>query len=235
MYYMDQDTYTVMSNIDHENPSDCNNERQSIKPVQMLNSIEYDNYDYLYKIILVGTSNIGKTALVNHYFDVKDNFGYSTLGVEFYVKNFEINDTKIKSHIWDTAGQEKFYSITKSYFRNATGALLCFSIVDRRSFSMLERYINDIKELCIKNVSIILVGTYADMADKRSVSIAEINKFVTYHNIEYIEISSVTGANVDYLFDSMFQKTYGLVLNGEMKLDKKEKNVSVTNKHSGCC
>ncbi len=225
---MDQD-------IDQEK-SFCENESQDIKRnVQMLNSIECDNYDYLYKIILVGTSNIGKTALVNHYFDVKDNFGYSTLGVEFYVKKFEINDTKIKSHIWDTAGQEKFYSITKSYFRNATGALLCFSIVDRHSFSMLERYINDIKELCIKNVAIILVGTHADMADKRSVSIAEVNKFVTYHNIEYIEISSVTGANIDYLFDSIFQKTYGLVLNGEMKLDKKERSVSVTNKHSGCC
>lgn len=199
-----------------------------------LEPLDYQNYDYLYKIIIVGASNIGKTALTNYYFDIRDNAGYATLGVEFYVKNVEIDDTKIKAHIWDTAGQEKFYSITKSYFRNAAGAFLCFSIVDRRSFQMIENYINDIRELSTKKASIILVGTHSDLDDKRKVSLSEITAFVVKHNIEYIEVSGITGANINYLFDSMYQKIYGSVLKGELKLTKKQPTVSITNKKS-CC
>ena len=98
-----------------------------------------DEYDMNFKIVIVGDSGVGKSNIGTRY--IEDKFSIetkATVGVEFFTKNIEINKSKIRAHIWDTAGQEKFRAITKSYYRGAKGALVVFDLTKRDSFTNSE-------------------------------------------------------------------------------------------------
>lgn len=134
----------------------------------------------LYKIILVGDSNVGKTSIMNKF--VKDTFEQnmiSTIGVDFEIKQIIAKNQTISMQIWDTAGQERFRSLTHSYYRGADAVILVFNLQQEESLSTLDRWISDIKEYTSENVPIVLVGNKLDVIkidEERVKKIAELLK-----------------------------------------------------------
>src|SRR5438309_1672069 len=118
----------------------------------------------IFKIVILGDANCGKSSLINMFINKKFKFSYDlTIGVDFGCIDLIINDDKIRLQIWDTAGHERFRSITKSYYKSASGIILCYDVSSEDSFKNLERWLKDINECCEGDVPIILVGNKIDL------------------------------------------------------------------------
>jgi small GTP-binding protein len=157
--------------------------------------------EYLFKIVVVGASGVGKTAIVTQLVTQKfKSCSPPTIGVEFTSYALLSEEESIKLQIWDTAGQERFRSVSKAYFRNAYGAVLVFDLTNKQSFDELNMWINDLNTLCIPNAYIILVGNKADLVDDRTVSEGEAQEMGKRYNLEYLETSAKTGEHVPEAF-----------------------------------
>jgi small GTP-binding protein len=158
-------------------------------------------YKHNFKFIVIGASGVGKTALLRRLVDdqfVADNA--ATIGVEYLATVLEIDGQAVKLQVWDTAGQEKFKSIAKSYFRHAVGVVLVYDITDRQSFDDLSFWLNDVHALCDPNAAITMVGNKLDLASQRAVTTADAQVFATNHQLTYIETSARGGDNVTEAF-----------------------------------
>ncbi len=159
----------------------------------------------LTRCIVIGDSGVGKSSLSNYYAtgDLADGSHIPTIGIEFFSKHLEVKDKKLNFQIWDTAGQERFRSIAKSYYRNAHGALICFSIMNRKSFEHLVEHFDDVVEYFHPNVRRILVGTCSDLNDQRTVTYREAIDMAEKYGVEYFEVSAKTGGNVSECFNKL--------------------------------
>jgi len=150
------------------------------------------SYDYLFKIIFVGDTCVGKTALTHrisrNWFQEHYN---STIGVDFATVMVDINDKKIKSHIWDTAGQKCFATIIASYFRGIAGAAVVFDVGNKSSFCKCEFWINQINNNSTTghNPVMILIGNKIDSSN-REVSRKEAEDFANENGMTYYETSA---------------------------------------------
>lgn len=195
-----------------------------------------------YKIVVVGASGVGKTAIVSRL--VNKSFkeeGQPTIGVEFKSYSLQADDENIKLQIWDTAGQERFRSVSKAYFRNALGAVLAYDITQRQSFDDLNMWINDLNSLCSPNAYIILVGNKCDLEDDRQVPETEGQEFAKRYNLEYLETSAKTGDNVQETFARLGAGIFRHVKEGNLALNKQPENIETlndtepkTNDNNGC-
>ena len=144
--------------------------------------------DHSFKIILVGEYYVGKTrflkTLTNEHFEDR-----ITIGVDFGFKLFNINNKLIKAMVWDTCSMEKFYSITKLYFRNSDAFLVCFDVTRKDTFIKAKQWIDDIRTE-YENETIIIVGLKCDL-DGRKVSTEEASQFAHGMNLKYYEASSL--------------------------------------------
>ena len=130
-----------------------------------------DSYDYLFKIVVIGDSGVGKSNILSRY--VKDTFSTdskTTIGVEFASKQLTIKDKTIKIQIWDTAGQERFRSVSSYYYKGAVGALLCYDITRESTFENLSKWLSEMKEFAEPYACIMLVLTKAILAKSESSS-----------------------------------------------------------------
>jgi Ras-related protein Rab-2A len=176
-------------------------------------------YQYLFKFIIVGDSNVGKSCLllryINNYFNDKKD---STVGVEFGYKLIEINDKNnniipIKLHIWDTAGQESFKSITRSYYRGSAGVILVYDITVRESFINIISWLNEIKIHNTNNDPVIaLIGNKIDLNKNRKVSTQEGRTLSQLYNLLFFEISIKEDLNIDYIFSDITYKIYNKII-----------------------
>ena len=133
--------------------------------------MEKDSYDLLFKLILIGDSSVGKSNILLKY--LKNEFepnSQATVGVEFGTKNILINDKRIKIQIWDTAGEERYRSITSAYYKGAKGAFIVYDITRKETFDSVDRWANDLKTECDKNITIILIGNKNDLENQRQVT-----------------------------------------------------------------
>lgn len=154
-----------------------------------------------YKIVVVGTSSVGKSSIVQRL--VQGTFsedGSTTCGADFYTYELPVNDEPVKLQIWDTAGQERFRSISKSYFRNSVGAILVYDITNMNSFDQLAEWLNDLQALCLPNAYILLVGNKVDLESQRQVGAQQVKEFGDRHKLEAIETSAMNGKNVKEAF-----------------------------------
>lgn len=185
-------------------------------------------YDYLFKILLIGSSNVGKSSILLRY--TEDNFfeSYiSTIGVDFKIKTIEINNNIIKLQIWDTAGQERFRSITSSYYRGAHCIIVVFDLTDNKTYNeAMNIWVDEIKKNNEKNgvdPLVFLVGnkcdTYRD--PEININIEKDSKIVN----EYIEVSAKNNTNIELLFNTMCEK---LMKKHNIKLEQKN-NINPTN------
>mmetsp|Transcript_18964 Transcript_18964/g.21787 ORF Transcript_18964/g.21787 Transcript_18964/m.21787 type:complete len:123 (-) Transcript_18964:275-643(-) len=117
------------------------------------------DYDYLFKILLIGNSGVGKSSLLLRFADdtFTDNF-MPTIGVDFKIRTLEVDGKTIKLQIWDTAGQERFKTITSSYYKGAHGIIVVYDITDKESFKNIDTWMNEVEKHASDNVSRILCG-----------------------------------------------------------------------------
>ena len=158
-------------------------------------------FKYTFKYILLGDYNTGKTAITDRFIHNNyDNLYRSTIGVDYHVKNINIDDICIKICIWDTSGQERFRSITESYLKDITCAILTFDFTSRKTFYNLEYWLKKVKDYN-KNIIIILLGTKVDKFKKIEINEDEINYFVQNNNLHYFETSSKNNVNIHEVFN----------------------------------
>ncbi|MFW9826261.1 MAG: GTP-binding protein [Candidatus Thorarchaeota archaeon] len=164
-----------------------------------------EEYDYLFKSIVVGDGGVGKTALTLRFSKGFFTEDYKmTIGVDFHVKTITIDSIegpiRAKLQIWDTGGQERFSSIRPMYYRGSLGALLIFDLTNSASFEHLPQWIEEVRANVKSEIPLLLVGNKSDLIDQRAVSLEEINQFTKLFNLFYMETSAKTGEGVGDCF-----------------------------------
>ncbi|KAI2493518.1 Rab-like small GTPase [Fragilaria crotonensis] len=192
--------------------------------------MDNESYDFIFKIVLLGDSGVGKSNLVFRF--TKNEFNKdskSTIGVEFATKTVQIEDNKlVKAQIWDTAGQERYRSIASSYYRGAVGALLVYDVTDRNSFNHVPMWLKEVEENAEKDCLIMLVGNKTDLNDQRTVFVRDGRSFARKNGLAFIETSALDATGVDTAFQRILQEIY------KTQTKKQLKNVNrATEGHSG--
>ena len=140
---------------------------------------------------------MGKSCILLQFTDNKFRYQHElTIGVEFGAKTIDINGKSIKIQIWDTAGQEAFQAITRTYYKGAIGALLVYDITRRETFTHVTKWLDDVRTNSSKNVTVILIGNKNDLEDKRQVSYEEGEAFAKENGLMFLETSAKTAYNV---------------------------------------
>ncbi len=157
-------------------------------------------YDYLFKILLIGDSGVGKSSTMIQYCDNIFNDNHiSTIGVDFKIRTIEVDSKTIKLQIWDTAGQERFRNITSSYYRGAHAIILMYDITNLETFQNLKYWYEEIKNnVNNNNTYIILVGNKSDLP--RTVDFMDAQEFANEIGIRLFEISAKKSTNLDKIF-----------------------------------
>ena len=184
------------------------------------------NYDYLLKYIIIGDSAVGKSNLLLRYIDNKFNENHVlTLGVEFAAKNIQIEEQIFRMQIWDTAGQENFRSITRSFYKNSACVIIVYDITSRETFTNVKTWIKDCMQTCSKNVFMVLVGNKVDDETNRQVSTNEGETFAKEHGMTFFESSAKTGKNVEEIFKTSAKEIAKRLKNGEYDLEEDETGI----------
>jgi len=161
-------------------------------------------YDYLFKLLLIGDSGVGKSCLLLRFADDTYTESYiSTIGVDFKIKTIKDEGKTIKLQIWDTAGQERFRTITSSYYRGAHGIIVVFDTTDLDSFNNVKQWLQEIDRYAAEGVNKLLVGNKADLASQRKVDYNLAQDFAQEYGLTYIETSAKVGQNVEQTFKTM--------------------------------
>ncbi|KAE8659800.1 Ras-related protein RABB1c [Hibiscus syriacus] len=156
------------------------------------------SYAYLFKYIIIGDTGVGKSCLLLQFTDKRFQPVHDlTIGVEFGARMITIDNKPIKLQIWDTAGQESFRSITRSYYRGAAGALLVYDITRRETFNHLASWLEDARQHANANMTIMLIGNKSDLAHRRAVTTEEGEQFAKEHGLIFMEASAKTAQNVE--------------------------------------
>ena len=194
------------------------------------------DYDYLFKVLLLGDSGVGKTSLILRYTDETFNSKLvNSIGVDFKMKKKEIDGKVIKVQIWDTAGHERFRAITYSYYRGVNAIIIVFDLTEDKSFLSIRDWLKQIDKYASKNVFKFLVGNKSDLQHKRLVSFEDAKKFADELNIPYFETSAKERININELFDSSIKSFLlnSTVFGGDKNI---KLNTDVTNADKvGCC
>ena len=143
-----------------------------------------------YKLILLGDSGVGKTSLLYNLTERSISNPELTIGVDFFSKIVECkNGQEVKLNIWDTAGQEKFNSIIKVYYRNIHLAIIMYDVTNKKSFESVRKWLNELKKEVVIDIPIMLVGNKIDQLQLRQISYNEGIEFSNKHNLLYYETS----------------------------------------------
>nr|XP_047917903.1 ras-related protein Rab-3B isoform X1 [Anser cygnoides] len=162
------------------------------------------NFDYMFKLLIIGNSSVGKTSFLFRYAD--DTFTpafVSTVGIDFKVKTVYRNDKRVKLQIWDTAGQERYRTITTAYYRGAMGFILMYDITSEDSFNAVQDWATQIKTYSWDNAQVILVGNKCDMEDERIVPLEKGKHLADQLGFDYFEASAKENINVRQVFERL--------------------------------
>ena len=199
-------------------------------------------FDYTFKIVMIGDSGVGKSCILLRFADDKfnENF-YATIGVDFRFKNVMVDDKSVKLQIWDTAGQERFKTITSAYYRGADGIIIVYDITDRNSFAHIKDWLDDVNKYTDDNPLKIIVGNKIDLIKDKQINNNDMKTMTAQTGIEIIECSAKDSIKINELMEIMTKKliekkknegnkntTKSMILN-----DINNKNKEMNNK--GCC
>ncbi|RWS13628.1 ras-related protein Rab-39B-like protein, partial [Dinothrombium tinctorium] len=178
-------------------------------------------FHYQFRLILIGDSTVGKSTLLKVF--TEGSFSETsdpTVGVDFFAKIIDIkNNVKIKLQLWDTAGQEKFRSITRSYYRNSVGALLLYDVTRRSSFDHLVDWLFEARRHIEPSGAVYqVVACKSDLELEREITREEGEAFADFHNIKFIETSAKTGQNVELAFRMIAEQIYDKLKAGKFEL-----------------
>jgi len=162
------------------------------------------DYDYLFKLLLIGDSGVGKSCLLLRFADNTYTDSYiSTIGVDFKIRTLDIDGKTVKLQIWDTAGQERFRTITSSYYRGAHGIIVVYDVTDKVSFNNVKQWLGEIDRYACQSVNKLLVGNKADLTEKKVVEFNEAKEFADTLGISFLETSAKSAQNVEEAFLTM--------------------------------
>ncbi|XP_012673510.1 RAB11a, member RAS oncogene family, like [Clupea harengus] len=176
-----------------------------------------DEYDYLFKVVLIGDSGVGKSNLLSRFTRNEFNLeSKSTIGVEFATRSIQVEGKTIKAQIWDTAGQERYRAITSAYYRGAVGALLVYDIAKHLTYENAERWLKELQDHADSNIVIMLVGNKSDLRHLRAVPTDEAKAFAEKHGLSFLETSALDSSNVELAFQTILTAIYHIVSQRQM-------------------
>ena len=171
--------------------------------------MEDDNYEMMFKVVLVGDSFVGKTNIMSKY--LKNEFhedSKATVGVEFGSKQFNVEGHAIKAQIWDTAGQERYKAITSAYYKGAKGAFVVYDITRKGSFDSIDKWVNDLTSTADKKLTIVIIGNKSDLEDQRQITKEQGQEKASKLEAAFLETSAFSGENLDKAFEMMITQVY---------------------------
>ncbi|KAJ4755078.1 Ras-related protein Rab-11B [Rhynchospora pubera] len=168
--------------------------------------------DYVFKVVLIGDSAVGKSQLLSRF--ARNDFSLvakATIGVEFQTKTIMIDHKTVKAQVWDTAGQERYRAVTSAYYRGALGAMLVYDITKQQSFEHASRWLKEIRSHADRNIVIMLVGNKCDLGTLRAVSTEDAKQFAQEENLFFMETSALETTNVETAFLMVLSEIYRIV------------------------
>jgi Ras-related protein Rab-1A len=208
----------------------------------MSNIAAATEYDYLFKLLLIGDSGVGKSCLLLRFADHTYTESYiSTIGVDFKIRTIDLDGKTIKLQIWDTAGQERFRTITSSYYRGAHGIIVVYDVTDAESFNNVKQWLNEIDRYACENVNKLLVGNKCDLRSKKVVDFETAKDFADKLDIPFLETSAKAATNVEKAFLTMAAEIKNTIANQPQVKPGGKATVDVTGQEvsggssTGCC
>jgi small GTP-binding protein len=199
-------------------------------------------YDYVFKLVLIGDSGVGKSCLLLRFADDTYTESHiSTIGVDFKIRTIQLEGKTIKLQIWDTAGQERFRTITSSYYRGAHGIIVVYDTTDSETFEHVKTWLHEIDRYASENVNKLLVGNKSDLTSKRQVDTEAAKEFAAQVNIPFLETSAKNATNVEDAFMTMAGEIKKRMATAPTASGDDKKKIHVSGKptqsvkSSGCC
>ncbi|CAO3637802.1 unnamed protein product [Cunninghamella blakesleeana] len=200
-------------------------------------------YDYLFKLLLIGDSGVGKSCLLLRFADDTYTESYiSTIGVDFKIRTIELEGKTVKLQIWDTAGQERFRTITSSYYRGAHGIIVVYDVTDQDSFNNVKQWLNEIERYAAEGVNKLLVGNKSDLTDKKVVETEQAKELSESLKIPFLETSAKDSTNVEQAFLTMAKQIKDKMGSTIQQQQQQKSTVRVgqgaaieQKQNSGCC
>ncbi|KAM0749749.1 ras-domain-containing protein [Meredithblackwellia eburnea MCA 4105] len=178
------------------------------------------SYDYLFKVVLIGDSGVGKSNLLSRFTRNEFNLeSKSTIGVEFATRSISVDSKTVKAQIWDTAGQERYRAITSAYYRGAVGALLVYDIAKHATYVNVTRWLKELRDHADSNIVIMLVGNKSDLRHLRAVPTEEAKAFSQENGLSFIETSALDASNVENAFQNILTEIYRIVSSKALEAD----------------
>ena len=212
------------------------------------NNNDYDNYDYIIKILMIGSTGVGKSSISTRFMEsIFNKNTIQTIGVDLQVKTIQYNNKNIKIQLWDTAGHERFKSITSSYYRGGDCVILVFDLTRKESFDDLPFWINEVKTYGAENIVFFLVGNKTDLINNREVEQSDIEDFIIKNKINfYLEVSAKDNININKIFEKLAIDIYSKkIINSDYEdIEKpikpssliiKDDNIHIIKKTKRCC
>lgn len=169
-----------------------------------MNNTTDQHFDYMFKILIIGNSSVGKTSFLFRYADDSFTSAFvSTVGIDFKVKTVVRREKRMKLQIWDTAGQERYRTITTAYYRGAMGFILMYDVTNEESFNSVQDWVTQIKTYSWDNAQVILVGNKSDMEAERVVTYDRGKQLADQLGLEFFETSAKENINVKNVFERL--------------------------------
>uniref|UniRef100_A0A7S3K6D1 Uncharacterized protein n=1 Tax=Aureoumbra lagunensis TaxID=44058 RepID=A0A7S3K6D1_9STRA len=195
-------------------------------------------FDLQIKLLMIGDSAVGKTSLLLRY--ANDTFSstfITTIGIDFKIKTIDLDGKRVKLQIWDTAGQEQFRTITRSYFRGAQGIVLVYDVTDRGTFNSVRSWMSQIADHADAQVNRILIGNKCDNEAARQVAVEEGQRLAEEYGVQFFETSAKNDLNVTESFIAIARQAKARLPSESSNTNANIKNLN--NKSSGskssCC
>ncbi|GAA0170098.1 small GTPase [Lithospermum erythrorhizon] len=189
------------------------------------------DYDYLFKLVLIGDSGVGKSNLLSRFTRNEFNLeSKSTIGVEFATKSLQIDSKVIKAQIWDTAGQERYRAITSAYYRGAVGALLVYDVTRHPTFENVKRWLKELRDHTDPNIVVMLIGNKSDLRHLLAVSTEAGKSFAEAESLYFMETSALEATNVENAFSEVLTQIYHIVSKKAVEAGDGSANASVPSK-----
>ncbi|CAG5937995.1 unnamed protein product, partial [Menidia menidia] len=200
-------------------------------PVKEQRDAADQNFDYMFKLLIIGNSSVGKTSFLFRFADDSFTSAFvSTVGIDFKVKTIYRRDKRVKLQIWDTAGQERYRTITTAYYRGAMGFLLMYDITSQESFCAVQDWATQIKTYSWDNAQVVLVGNKLDLEEDRQVPTEDAQRVATELGFQFFEASAKDNINVKQVFDKLADvicEKMNETVNGDASLPAAQKGDSL--------
>ncbi len=202
--------------------------------------MENNNDETILKIIILGSSEVGKTSILNRYFNNEFTPSLlSTIGIDFKTKYFKFDDEKIKFNFIDTAGQEKFRAISVNYLKGTNGVILVYDITNKQTFDLIQGWIDDINANNKTNIGKVLLGNKSDLQEQRDVSVEDAEKLANDLGCKFFEGSAKTGENIVEAMDEITKISYQCYKETEkrnsIRISSQSHNSDKEKKKNKCC